>query len=123
MTKSPPPSPPGPVLRVALDTPLRTLFDYRPPPEGSGGPLVPGVRVAVPFGRRRMVGVLVELAEASALPAARLRAAIAVLDPEPVLDPVSFALVRWAADYYHHPVGEAFATALPAALRAGRALL
>ena len=38
----------------------------------------------------------------------------------PVFDPVTFDLLRWAADYYHHPVGEVFAAALPASLRDGQ---
>ena len=46
----------APILRVALPSPLRRLFDYRAPhgvdPEG----LQPGVRVRVPFGRRELVG-------------------------------------------------------------------
>ena len=108
---------------MALDTPLRHLFDYRAPADRDPATLVPGLRVEVPFGRRRLVGLVVEVAATSALPPARLRAAGAVLDTEPVLDPVTFGLVRWAADYYHHPVGEAFAAALPSALRAGRPLV
>jgi primosomal protein N' (replication factor Y) (superfamily II helicase) len=110
------------VLKVALDTPLRHLFDYRAPADHDPATLRPGMRVEVPFGRRRLVGLIIELAASSELPAARLRAAGALLDSEPVLDPTTFGLVRWAADYYHHPVGEAFAAALPAALRAGRPL-
>jgi len=110
------------MLRVALDTPLRHLFDYRAPPGRDPATLRPGMRVEVPFGRRRLVGLIVELAQGSQLPAARVRAAGAVLDAEPVLDAATFELVRWAAEYYHHPVGEAFAAALPAALRAGRPL-
>jgi primosomal protein N' (replication factor Y) (superfamily II helicase) len=111
------------VLRVALDTPLRHLFDYRAPPGTDPAALRPGLRVAVPFGRRRLVGLIVELGASSELPPARVRPASAVLDTEPVLDATTFGLVRWAADYYHHPIGEAFAAALPAALRAGRPLI
>jgi primosomal protein N' (replication factor Y) (superfamily II helicase) len=111
------------VLKVALDTPLRQLFDYRAPAGWDPATLRPGMRIAVPFGRRRLVGLVVELAAGSALPAARLRAATAVLDTEPVFDPTTFDLVRWAAEYYHHPIGEAFAAALPAPLRAGRPLI
>ncbi len=110
------------MLRVALDAPLRRLFDYQPPAGADPATLRPGLRVAVPFGRRRLVGLIVEVGRGSELPLARLKAATAVLDTEPVLDEATFALVRWAADYYHHPVGEALAAALPSALRAGRPL-
>ena len=115
--------PPAPFLRVALDTPLRRLFDYRAPATDAARPLVPGMRVEVPFGSRRLVGVLIELAASSDVPAAKLKVAIAALDAEPVLDAVTFELVRWAADYYHQPIGEAFAAALPALLRSGRPLV
>jgi primosomal protein N' (replication factor Y) (superfamily II helicase) len=108
---------------VALDTPLRQLFDYRAPAGLDPATLRPGMRIEVPFGRRRLVGLIVELAAGSELPAARLRSATALLDTEPVFDPTTFDLVRWAADYYHHPIGEAFAAALPAPLRAGRPLI
>ena len=111
------------MLKVAIDTPLWQLFDYLPPADVEPKALRPGVRVLVPFGRRTLVGLIVELADRSELPASKLRAAAAILDPEPVLNPSTLALVRWAADYYHHPEGEAFAAALPAALRAGRPLL
>ena len=39
--------------------------------------------------------------------------------PAPVLDAAALALLHWAAEYYHHPVGEVLAGALPKALRAG----
>ena len=34
-----------------------------------------------------------------------------------MFDPVTFDLLRWAAEYYHHPIGEVMAAALPASLR------
>ena len=106
---------------MALDTPLRRLFDYRPPAGAADGVPV-GARVEVPFGRRTLVGLVLEAGEDSPLPAERLRAASAVLDSEPLLDAVTLGLIRWAADYYHQPIGEAVAAALPAALRSGRPL-
>ena len=42
-----------------------------------------------------------------------------MLDAEPVLDPAALALLAWAAEYYHHPLGEVAAGALPKALRLG----
>lgn len=110
---------PIPVLRVALDMPLRRLFDYLPPPGAAGSGLVPGVRLRVPFGRQRLVGVLLEVSHTSDLPSERLKAALELLDDAPVLDDAALALLHWAADYYHHPLGEVLATALPKALRAG----
>jgi primosomal protein N' (replication factor Y) len=50
-----------------------------------------------------------------------LKPAIEILDTDPVFDPVTFGLLCWAADYYHHPIGEVFAAALPVGLREGQA--
>jgi len=123
MENGPPTASPGAasdlILQVALAGPLAGLFDYRPP--GADGEaavrLAPGQRVLVPFGRGRRVGLLVELAEGSDQPPERLRAALAVLDCEPLLSALDLELVRWAADYYRHPVGDALLGALPTRLR------
>jgi primosomal protein N' (replication factor Y) (superfamily II helicase) len=105
---------------VALDTPARPLFDYLPP-RAEGEPTLPplGARVRVPFGRRRLVGVVIATADRSELPPARLRPIIEVLDATPVLDGAGLALLQWAAEYYHHPLGQVVASALPKALRIG----
>ena len=108
-----------PVWRVVLDMPLRRPFDYLPPEEHAGGPIRPGVRVRVPFGRRRLIGVVTEEAAFSVIPPERLKSILEVLDPEPVLDTAMLALLKWAAEYYHHPIGEVLAAALPKALRLG----
>ena len=109
----------GPVLAVAIDAPLRRLFDYRPPPGVAVEKLQPGQRVWVPFGRRKAVGVILELRERSALPDERLKSALALIDDEPVLDATLLDLLRWSAEYYRHPPGEVVAAALPVALRDG----
>lgn len=109
----------GSVLRVALDMPLRRLFDYLPP--ASGEPVVPGMRVRVPFGRQRLVGIVIELADSTDIPADRLKSVLEVLDPQPIMDPAALGILRWAADYYHHPIGEVLSTALPKSLRMGAA--
>src|SRR5271154_385126 len=111
------------ILQVALDTPLRRVFDYRPPadyPAPDGAPPA-GVRVRVPFGRRQLIGILVGVAAESSVPLAKLKTALDILDERPIVDPVTFELLRWAAEYYHHPLGEVFAAALPVSLRAGQA--
>jgi primosomal protein N' (replication factor Y) len=113
------------ILQIALDTPLRRVFDYRPPKDACdspawGNPKL-GVRVRVPFGRRQLVGVLVGVAQDSPIASAKLKHAGQILDEEAIFDPVTFELLRWAAEYYHHPLGEVIAAALPAALRLGQA--
>ncbi|MCC6172240.1 MAG: primosomal protein N' [Gammaproteobacteria bacterium] len=107
--------------------PLRRLFDYLPPepdglgPTSAGVPVepVPGMRIVVPFGRRHLVGLIVAIAAASELPQERLKHARELLDAAPVADAKLLALLQWAADYYHHPVGEIIAAALPKLAREG----
>ena len=98
------------VFRVALDMPLKRLFDYLPPAAlPSGLPIEPGVRVRVPFGHQRLVGVVMETAAVSDVPQERLKSILEILDPSPVLDNSALQLLRWAAEYYHHPIGEVLA--------------
>ena len=111
------------ILRIAVDVPLRTLFDYRAPAGIASDRLQPGVRLWVPFGRRRVVGVLVGTRAGSEVPDSRLKAAIALIDEEPVLDRRLLDLLTWSADYYRHPPGEAISAALPAPLRLGASAL
>ncbi len=114
-------TPTPPILKVVLDTRLRQAFDYLPPAGWSGPTIAPGMRVRIPLGRRRVVGFVATLAETSQLPLARLKAAIEVLDEAPLWDPPSFGLLTWAAAYYHHPLGEVLAAAVPSGIRAGAA--
>jgi primosomal protein N' (replication factor Y) (superfamily II helicase) len=107
------------VFRVALDTPLRRLFDYLPPASPGAHPPVPGSRVRVPFGRQHLVGVIMASADTSELAPGRLKPILEVLDGRPVLDAAALELLGWAAHYYHHPIGEVLAGALPRALRLG----
>jgi primosomal protein N' (replication factor Y) len=107
------------VVRVALDTPLRRLFDYLP---GQVDPSpLPGARVRVPFGRQRLVGVVHSWAESSELPKEKLKALLEAIDVEPVIDAGVMELIEFAAQYYHHPIGEVIAAALPKLAREGAA--
>ncbi len=109
-----------PILKIAVDTPVATLFDYLPPADGDLANIQPGIRVKVPFGRRQLVGVLTNVVREPAIAADRLRRASEMLDESPVLDAPLLELLQWAASYYHHPPGEVIAAALPKGLRQGR---
>jgi primosomal protein N' (replication factor Y) len=106
------------VVQVAVPAPLRRTFDYLLPAT-LAAPVV-GARVRVPFGRRQAIGVVLAVRAHSEIPASKLRLLLAVLDTQPVLDCTLLALLRWAADYYHYPLGEVIHAALPALLRQGR---
>lgn len=107
------------ILRLALPSPLRRLFDYLPPRGLDPCRLQPGVRLRVPFGRREIVGVLVELADSSQVPEDKLRPALAVLDREPPMPAHLLELCRWTAQYYQHSLGDTLSWALPNLLRQG----
>ncbi len=109
------------ILRIAIDTPLRRLFDYLPPAHLNVTP-IPGIRIEVPFGRRRVIGVLIEVTDHSEVPESKLRRAYQLVDNEPVFDEHLFNLLQWSAQYYRHPIGEVCAAALPGALARGAAL-
>ncbi len=64
--------------------------------------------------------MLTGLTKHSHVPVDRLKDALVLIDDEPVLDHDLYSVLKWAADYYHHPIGEVLATALPVFLRDGR---
>ena len=109
-----------PVLKVAINVPLSREFDYLPP---ANGPLpVAGCRVVVPFGPRQQVGLVLRHTAASTLPPGKLRRCSSSLDEEPLLTEAELRLIHFTADYYHHPIGEVVAAAMPAILRRGKPL-
>ncbi|MEQ1879793.1 MAG: primosomal protein N' [Burkholderiales bacterium] len=103
------------IARVALDVPIDTLFDYR-----IGAHTVqPGQLVVVPFGNRRLVGMVFELHADSQVDNARLRFIQSVLPLEPL--PVDvLSLIQFASTYYRCPIGEAAFTSLPVQFRQPR---
>ena len=110
-----------PVLRLAIAAPLHRVFDYWAPPGVEISALKPGIRLRVPFGRSRRCGLLLELADDSEFPPQRIKAALELLDTDPLLPTADLELLRWAAKYYRHPIGEVVFGALPGRLRQGAA--
>lgn len=99
------------VLPSAGDTgPL----DYSIPAELSAQ-IQPGVRVLIPLGSRRAIGVVVDLVAESSF--ARLKPLLGALDQEPFMDAPLLRLCQWMADYYLSSIGEAVTTALPGSMR------
>jgi primosomal protein N' (replication factor Y) (superfamily II helicase) len=110
------------VLHVAVPVPLPRLFDYLPPVGMDAAEILPGSRVSLPFGRSERVGIVIATSDSSVHPAERLKAASAVLDPQPLITAELLSTLQWLSRYYLHPLGEVVEAALPAGLRSARAL-
>ena len=116
-------------VRVAIDQPSAVaastgsgdgLYDYR----WLGGAIEVGRFVLVPFGARTMVGLVVEVNDTAMVDAARIRDVVAAVDGLSAMSPDWLALTRFAASYYHRPLGEVALPSLPVPLRdAARYLL
>lgn len=107
------------IWEVAVPTPLHGCFDYLPLSNDFKISVI-GRRVRVPFGKRTMIGVVVGVKKTSQFSAGQLKSVLEVIDHEPLLPENLFKLMRWASDYYHHPLGEVLFAALPVLLRKGR---
>jgi primosomal protein N' (replication factor Y) len=108
------------ILRIAVPSPLHRSFDYLQPVDADPAALQPGIRLRIPFGRRTVIGVLLAVGNESDIDRHKLKPALQVLDETPVISRDVMAMVQWASDYYHYPIGDAFSTALPALLRRGQ---
>src|SRR5258708_12065695 len=96
---------------VALPVPLRNTFTYSIP-EALRMQVQPGARVLVPFRKKSLVGVVVELVERP--PAeTKIREVTKVLDLVPALTPKLIELAHLIAGYYLAPIGEVFRAMLP----------
>src|SRR5829696_6797350 len=101
------------IVNVGLDVPIAKTFDY----------LAPGVndedigeRVIVPFGARRLIGIVLGIAEHSSIPSERLKPIVRVLRGTRLTDD-DLRLLRFASEYYHYPLGQVAITALPKRLK------
>lgn len=114
------------ILKVAIPSPLRRNFDYLLPASLLGSTTVKeiklGIRVKVPFGNRVLTGIVLETGKNSDVPADKLKSIIEFIDDEPLFDPSTLALYKWASAYYQFPLGMALQTSLPKFVREGRSL-
>lgn len=110
------------ILDVAVPTPLRRSFYYLLPDHISADAVSIGARVAISFGRQQLIGIICGTFSGTDIDVSKLKAIDSLIDEEPALPGVLLPLMQWAANYYHHPIGESLAAALPNALRKGQAL-
>ncbi len=104
---------------VVVEAPVTKVFHYRVPPalrECVGR----GVRVLVPFGRRKIAGVCVGLAEECPVPPDRLKDICEAGPEEDSVPEDLLSLTEWVATYYRASWGQTLAAAVPSGVRRGR---
>ncbi len=100
-------------VEIALPVPVDTLFSYAVP-AALAGEAEPGRRALVPFGPRRLSGLIVARSSGATAPGGgALRPIERILDPAPVVSPVLIRVLREAAEDVFCPVGLALACATP----------
>ncbi|MFO0618286.1 MAG: primosomal protein N' [Polyangiaceae bacterium] len=104
------------LAEVAVPVPLAHAFTYLVPSTWMSPPR-PGARVLVPFGARKVVGVVLGSGEAPAPDGIELKPLAGVVDSTPALPAELLAFVREVADYYFAPIGAVLRLALPAVER------
>ncbi|MBI4874018.1 MAG: primosomal protein N' [Acidobacteria bacterium] len=95
---------------VCLPVPIDQPFTYALP-ETLRHRVRAGSRVTVPFGTRKLTGVVVRCH--SEPPDAPARPVFRLLDEQPAIEPEMLALGRWVAGYYCAPLGEVLRTMTP----------
>ena len=99
-------------LKVAIDVPLNQLFDYLPNEDSFSI----GQYVTIPFGRRKMIGVICEISLNSDIHPSKLKSVINV-DPEIIFDVQMFKLLTFVSKYYHYPIGQTIMSVVPSRLK------
>ena len=102
------------IARVSLEIALRKEFDYLIP-AALAGQVDVGSRVQVPFGPRKMLGVVTAVAEESGR--VNLKPILKVIGAQTLVTPKVLQLARWIADYYCCAPETALKSVLPEAVR------
>ena len=113
------------IISVAVPVPLRQSFDFLIPIESSSEQFKPsvGARVKVPFGSRKLVGVIQAVKSSSEFPEDKLKPALEILDEASIFDDALWQSLQWISRYYLAPIGEVMDAALPVALRQAAMLM
>src|SRR3989338_10652079 len=100
--------------RVVIPSPLKQPLTYAVP-RSARQQISVGTRVLIPLGRRKVIGVVIELLGTTSL--TEIKEIEAILDERPILDSKLLRLARWMSQYYVATLGEVLTTILPSSLR------
>lgn len=103
-----------PIIRIALNVPVDTLFDYA---ANDASQQDIGLRACVPFGKKLLTGVIMEVTSETQVSPEKLKPATCIFRENTPLSPALLELFYFCSHYYHHPLGMVVMNGLPAKLR------
>ncbi len=101
-------------LKIAIALPVFGTYLYMAPHHLVEN-ACPGMRVLVPFGRRRVTGYILSR-QPENNDEYRVKFILDLLDDYPMFHESMIPFFFWAANYYIHPIGEVIKSALPVGL-------
>ena len=104
------------ILNVAIQTPVKSLFDYSVNSESKIKPQI-GQRIQVPFGNKKRLGFIHDISSSSKVSKSKLKPFLEIIDEAPIVDSETRELIKWCSNYYHYPIGSVYSAAVPKYLR------
>ncbi len=110
-------------FEVAVSAPIHRPLTYLSSIDNQQQ-LMPGMRVLVPLGNRKVTGYILSAVEEPP-PGQKIKKILEIFDDQPLFPVEQVRFFEWLAGYYHYPIGEVIKTALPAGLtkKSGRRVL
>lgn len=106
-----------PIIRVALNLPIDTLFDYTAT-DASEHDI--GRRVCVPFGEKKLTGIIMTITSETQVAPEKIKPAICIFRETDPIPAALFNLFTFCSHYYHHPLGMVILNGLPVKLRSNK---
>ncbi len=101
---------------VILPLPLANTFTYSVPEEWAGQ-IRMGMRVVVPFGKKKMYTAVIYLVHSITPTVYEAKDIICLLDNEPILRRPQMKFWEWISSYYQAFLGDVYQAAVPAGLK------
>lgn len=109
------------IANVYVFLPFREYFDYIIPEQALERELI-GCRVLVPFGSRRILGVIIKTTHSSEVQHHKLKEITEILDTNPLFGATLRKLIHYFAQYYFYYPGEVYHACLSPHLKEGKYL-
>jgi len=104
-------------IEVILPLPLPNTFTYAVP-EADENSIQPGMRVVVPFGKKKLYsGIVYYVHILRPETTYQIKEIVGILDEKPILRRPQIKFWEWIANYYQAHLGEVYQSALPAGLK------